>query len=61
MSQVTTSPALDFGQIYAKSASNHVSPTTDVIGAAIADKTIRQVKENWGTQFDQYNFLTERA
>jgi hypothetical protein len=61
MSQITLSPVSDFGQMYVNASSNHTSPTADVIAAAITDKTIREIKETWDSQFAPFNFLSVRA
>lgn len=61
MSQVTTNPVQDFGQMYLNASSNQTSPTTDVIGAAISVNTIDKVTENISEIAQNYNFFMARA
>lgn len=54
MSPISTSPVADFGAMYQTASSSRSSATTDMLAAAIADKTIRVAKTSWDSQFVQF-------
>lgn len=54
MSTITTSPVAEFGDMYQAASNQKLSPTQDILGAAIADKTIRVAKTSWDNQFVRF-------
>lgn len=49
-----TGVAIGYGDIYSRNASTGISPTTDVLAAAIATNTIDVANESWTRQYDRF-------